>query len=66
MSEENYSRVLKVLLARIEDKNTDNFGVCALVKAVKGLIEVHYQDNCRRITALEAKIKELESAAETE
>lgn len=66
MSEENYSKVLTVLMKRIEDKNTNNSELCALVGAVSALIELHRVDNYRQITELEAKIKKLESAAETE
>ena len=66
MHEKEYSRILTVLMARIEDKNTDNYDVCALVEAVKNLIELHRADNYRRIAELEAKLKELESAADAE
>lgn len=66
MYEKDYSRILTVLMARIEDKHTDNSEICALVGAVKELIELHRADNYRRITELEAKLKELESAAEAE
>ena len=66
MSEENYSKVLTVLMKRIEDKNTNNSELCALVGAVSALIELHRADNYRQITELKNRIKELESATETQ
>ena len=47
MKEKEYSRILTVLMARIEDKNTDNYDVSALVGAVKELVELHRTDNYR-------------------
>ena len=60
MAEENYTRILKVLMKRIESEETSNPDLIALVNAVNVLIDCHRKDLYRTLTEMKEKLDEAE------
>ena len=60
MAEECYTRILKVLLERIGNKETSNPDLIALVNAVDVLIDCHRKDNYGTLTEMKKKLDEAE------